>query len=227
MAVNGTDFIKTIPADKKPNIEKHSSRINAGYEYLKLGDLSTLVQDDSQGYLAVLSPYYFDGAATDTIVEEADIDTWLDVEIVIDENGTFDKRPELMQATGNVAFTGTGAAGSPIEINLEALTQQSYANFRASLSFNPEEDGGRLESRLLFTRHSGAVPSTQFPIEEVTLAMESGADVDYAAEPGLTFFVGDTIDTNAPGDAGSCRFQIKCDVPGVLSLRALTWYIQQ
>ena len=226
MAINNEHYIRTSPPSTIRN-EKRSRQANNMQEYLAIGNLSTLVQDDSQGYLALLSSFYFDGAATDTVIDENSLDDWVDVELTVDAQGTFDKRPELMRSTGNVAFTGTGAAGNPIELNLEALTINSYANFRASMSFNPEEDGGRLESRLLFTRHSGTIPNTQFPIEEVTLAMESGADIDYLAEPMLSFFVGDTIDTNAPGDAGKCRFQIKTDVPGTLSLRALTWYIQQ
>ena len=57
--------------------------------------------------------------------------------------------------------------------------------------------------------------------------MFNGANVDYVSEPMLSFFVGDTIDTNAAGDAGKCRFQIKSNVTGVLSLRALTWYINK
>ena len=215
---NSPDIIRT---------EKRSRQANNAQEYLSIGQLSSLVQEDSQGYFGLLAPFYFDGVATDTVIELEDVDTWYDVELVVDANGTFDYRPKLMKDTGNPAVTGTGAAGDPIEFSLEGLTLQSFANFRASMSFRPDEDGGRLESRLLFTRHEGAIPNTQFPIEEVSLAMESGADIDYIAEPMLSFFVGDTIDTDSPGNAGSCRFQIKTDVPGTLSLRALTWYIQQ
>ena len=93
------------------------------------------------------------------------------------------------------------------------------------MSFTPETDEGQLETRLLFNRHSGTTPSDDFVIEEVTLAMEQGADLEYPAEPMLSFFVGDTIDTNGPGDAGQCRFQVKATVEGVVKMRALTWYV--
>ena len=55
--------------------------------------------------------------------------------------------------------------------------------------------------------------------------MSQGADVDYPAEPLLTFFVGDTIDTNGVGDAGKCTFEVRSTVPGTVRMRALTWYI--
>ena len=95
------------------------------------------------------------------------------------------------------------------------------------MSFVPDEDEGQLETRLLFNRHSGATPSGDFSIEEVSLSMQGGADVPYTSEPMLSFFVGDTIDTNAVGDAGKCRFQVKSTVAGVLSMRALTWYLHK
>ena len=105
------------------------------------------------------------------------------------------------------------------------MDTHASANFRASMSFVPETDEGQLETRLLFERHSGTIPNDQFPIEEVSLSMEQGADIHYPAEPMLSFFVGDTIDTNGPGDAGSCKFQIKSSVEGTLHMRALTWYV--
>ena len=100
-------------------------------------------------------------------------------------------------------------------------------NFRASLTFEPDEDGGQLDARLDFQRHSGTTPSDNFPIEDVALTMTQGADIEYPGEPLLTFFVGDTIDTNGAGDAGQCKFQLRSTVPGTVRMRALTWYITQ
>ena len=111
--------------------------------------------------------------------------------------------------------------------SFEGLTQESSVQFRASMTFEPDEDEGQLEARLLFNRHSGTTPSDDFSIEDVALTMSQGADQEYPAEPLLTFFVGDTIDTNGPGDAGRCRFQIRSTVPGTVRMRALTWYISQ
>ena len=65
----------------------------------------------------------------------------------------------------------------------------------------PDEDEGALEAQLNFRRHSGTTPSEDFQIADVALSMSQGADIEYPAEPTLTFFVGDTIDTNGAGDA--------------------------
>ena len=108
---------------------------------------------------------------------------------------------------------------------LEGLSLTGHCLFRASMTFEPEEDGGQLEARLLFNRHSGTVPSDDFAIEDVALTMNQGTDTEYPAEPFLSFFVGDTIDTNGAGDSGKCKFQIRSNVNGTVRMRALTWYI--
>ena len=191
--------------------------------------LSTIVSQatlSTQGYYGLLTNFYFTGGqATDTTIGDADVNNWVDVEFTVDAAGQFDQRPLVMKEAFAGGHTGTGAAGDPVVFSLEGLDQHGHANFRASMSFLPEEDEGQLETRLLFSRHSGTTPSEDFSIEEVSLFMENGADVEYPAEPMLSFFVGDTIDTNAPGDAGTCRFQVKSTVAGVISMRALTWYI--
>ena len=180
----------------------------------------------TQGYYGLLTNFYFTGgAATTTTIDTDDIGQWVDVEFTVDSLGKFDQRPLAMKAANPGGHSGTGAAGDPIVFSMEGLDQHGHANFRASMSFVPETDEGQLETRLLFERHSGTTPSDQFPIEEVSLSMDQGADIHYPAEPMLSFFVGDTIDTNAPGDAGSCRFQVKSTVEGTLHMRALTWYV--
>ena len=183
--------------------------------------------DATQGYYALLSGFYFNGSATPTVIGENEVDQWVDVELVTDASGLFDNRPTIMKESNPNGHSGTGADGDPIIFSLEGLDMRAFANFRASMSFDPDEDEGQLEARLLFNRHSGTTPSDDFEIAEVTLAMQSGADRDYLAEPILSFFVGDTIDTNGVGDAGQCRFQIRSDVEGTLDLRALTWYINK
>ena len=192
--------------------------------------LSGIVQQatlSTQGYYGLLTNFYFTGgSSTTTTIDTEDVGYWKDVEFNLqDPGGLFDNRPLAMQEANANGHTGTGAAGDPIVFSLEGLDTHAFANFRASMSFVPETDEGQLETRLLFERHSGTVPNDQFPIEEVTLSMEQGADIHYPAEPMLSFFVGDTIDTNAPGDAGSCRFQVKSSVEGVVHMRALTWYL--
>ena len=174
----------------------------------------------------MLTGFYFGGTATETEITEDNVNTWVDVLIDTHPAGTFDYRPNAMKAADSAGITGDGSAGSPIVFNLEGLTIRSSANFRSSMSFEPDVDESILETRLLFNRHSGTTPSDDFAIEEVTLNMTQGADVEYAAEPMLSFFVGDTIDTNGVGDAGKCRFQVKASVEGTLRVRALTWYIQ-
>ena len=183
--------------------------------------------EDIQGYYSILTGFYFDGAPTETEIDENNVNQWVDVLIDADPQGTFDYRPTAMKDADPVGITGDGSAGNPVVFNLEGLDLHSAANFRSSMSFEPDTDESVLETRLLFNRHSGTTPSVDFPIEEVTLNMTQGADIEYAAEPMLSFFVGDTIDTNGPGDAGKCRFQIKSSVEGTLRMRALTWYIQK
>ena len=221
------DLIKTVVAASLPPNEPSSKLINDMYEYVSVTDLAGVSKDVLQGYYGLLSSFYFDGVATATEIALADTDTWIDVNLTVDAGGLFDNRPDAMKEANPIATTGVGTTADPFVFSLEGLTQTAFCNFRASMTFNPDEDGGKLESRLLFNRHSGTTPSSDFEIGEVTSSMESGADIEYASEPLLTFFVGDTIDTNAVGDAGLCRFQIKCDVPGTLNLRALTWYLNK
>jgi len=214
---NQYEFFKNVNLDGSGNLGMTVA--NA----MSLDDISAGVQ----GYYGLLSDFYFGGSATDTIIEEADINTWIDVELSINANGLFDNRPTSMKTAQTNGHTGSGSVGSPIIFDLEGLTIKSFANFRASMAFEPEEDEGQLESRLLFNRHSGTTPSEDFSIEEVSLSMQNGADVDYVTEPMLSFFMGDTIDTNGAGDAGKVRFQIKSNVAGTIKLRALTWYINK
>ena len=181
-----------------------------------------------QGYYSLLSNFYFTGGlATEKTILLADVDTWCDVELTVDAEGQFDYRPESMKTAVANGHTGTGANGSPLVFDLEGLSLSSFCSFRASMVFTPDEDEGQLETRILFNRHSGTTPSTDFSIEEVSLNMSNGADIAYPTEPTLTFFVGDTIDTNGAGDAGKLRFQVKSTVPGVISMRALTLYINK
>ena len=176
-----------------------------------------------QGYYARLSNFYFTGGvATETEIPVEDINTWIDPDLTLDAQGLFDFRPAAMKAALADPFDEpTG------QFSMEGLTTQSSVNFRASLTFEPDEDGGQLDARLDFQRHSGTTPSGNFPIEDVALTMTQGADIEYPGEPLLTFFVGDTIDTNAAGDAGKCKFQLRSTVPGTVRMRALTWYITQ
>ena len=180
-----------------------------------------------QGYYGLLTDFYFGGTATETVIDVDNVDTWVNVDIDISVAGLFDNRPQDMKDAQNIGHEGDGSASNPVVFKLEGLNLRSFANFRASMAFEPEDDEGQLESRLLFNRHSGTTPSEDFSIEEVSLSMFNGADVDYVSEPMLSFFIGDTIDTNEVGDAGKCKFQIKSNVTGIIKLRALTWYINK
>jgi len=200
-----------------------------GTEWVALSSTDTVndrVNEHSQGYLGLLSSFYFGGVATDTIIGEDDVDNFVDVELIVDANGVFDNRPTDMKEDAS-GYEGTGVAGDPYIFSLEGLDTTSFATFRVSMDFTPEEDEGQLESRILFDRHTGTSPSEQFSIEEVSLSMQQGADIPYTAEPLLSFFIGDSIDTNAAGDAGKVRFQIKSDVEGTLRVRALTLYVNK
>ena len=136
----------------------------------------------TQGYYGLLSPFYFAGTATETEITVDDVNTWVDVLLTTDVNGTFDKRPQAMKDAYAQGHEGDGTEGSPIIFSLEGLDINAFANFRASMSFEPDENEGELESRLLFNRHSGTI-SIDFAIEEVSLSMQNGADRDYVSEP--------------------------------------------
>ena len=179
----------------------------------------------SQGYIGILSPFYFDGVATDSEIVIEEVDTWMDVVMIIDPNGVSDQRPEDMKNAQAQGYSGTGALGDPIVFLLEGLVEKSFATLRSSLSFTPDEDGGRLDSRLFVERHIGA--GADFSINAAGLAMESGADEAYPHLISTQFFVGDTIDTNAAGDAGKVRFQIKSDVTGTVSMNEMALFIQK
>lgn len=181
----------------------------------------------TQGYYGVITAFYFDGSPTETVIDVDQVDQWVDVNFTVHAVegftlGEFDNRPLAMKqadATGWDEATGL--------FNLEGLETTAFCSFRASMTFEPEEDEGQLDARLEFQRHSGTTPSDPFPIEDVVATMSQGASIEYNVEPFLTFFVGDTIDTNGAGDAGKCKFQIKSSVAGIVRMRALTWYINK
>lgn len=180
------------------------------------------VFENIQGYLGLLSGYYFGGTATTMSVSVDDVDTYLDVPFDIHPSGTFDYRPQVMKDAQAVGYDSASGL-----FTLEGLDLSTFGAFRSSLSFDPDEDDGLLEGRILFQRHTGTSPSNDFEIASTITPMPNGAGTDYEAEPFLTFFVGDTIDTNGPGDAGTFKFQVRSNVPGILSTRALTLYINR
>ena len=224
---DGSELFPDNTESTANNNNAASTISNSTKEISSLEDIITQTALSVQGYYGILTDFYFDGDATETVLPVESVDTWIDVLIDVNANGTFDRRPVEMQEADAVGITGDGTSGNPIVFSLEGLDTNAFLNFRASVAFEPDEDEGQLESRLLFNRHSGTTPSNDFAIEEVSLSMFNGANVDYLSEPMLSFFVGDTIDTNGVGDAGKCKFQIKSNVAGTLKLRALTWYINK
>ena len=56
----------------------------------------------TQGYYGLLAPFYFDGTATETQIDSDDTNQWIDVQLNVDVNGLFDKRPLAMQEVQNV-----------------------------------------------------------------------------------------------------------------------------
>jgi hypothetical protein len=159
---------------------------------------------NEQGHYSLLSSIYFGGTATETLLTTEQTGQWIDVVLTIDPSGTFDFRPDEMKEQAPLGHIGTGALADPICFKLEGLTQQGSASLRVSMNFEPDEDEGRLDS----------------------VAMESGADILYPNSPDIQFFIGDTIDTNAPGDAGTVQFQIKSDVAGTVYINEMALFIQ-
>jgi len=197
------------------------------------GEVDT-IKDNIQGYLGLLSGVYFGdatGTSIDIPIEQVDI--WQDVVMTIQApvsgvhaGGISDQRIQAMRTAQPTGYAGDGTAGNPLVFLLEGLKESSSCNLRTSLTFEPDEDGGRLDSRLFLERHSAAQPSEDFPINAAGLAMESGADEVYPHLVNIQFFVGDTINTNGVGDAGKVRFQVKSDVAGTISMNEMALFIQ-
>ena len=178
----------------------------------------------SKGYFALVNDAFIDRSVDDTLttITSGDVDTWLDVNLTTTQ--TYDERPSEMTSATASGVTGAGTTADPFVFQLEGLTTASYGDFRANFKFNPDEDNGEISVRLMFHRHSGQTPET-FTIEDIAGSLAQGAEIDYALNPGLSFFIDDTIDTNAGKDAGSCCFQIKSSVPGELRMAGMAWYI--
>lgn len=193
---------------------------------LELAEVLAFSRENTQGHYALLSGVYFGGTSTTFSIPVEGVDTWTDIILSVDPAGTFDFRPDEMKDAQAVGHLGTGASGDPICFKLEGLTQNGHCSLRAVMRFDPDEDSGRLDNRLLFKRHSGTTPSEDFSIEESAISMESGANELYANTPNIQFFIGDTIDTNGPGDAGTVQFQVKSDVAGTVYVDEIALFIQ-
>tara|TARA_R110002167_G_scaffold16410_1_gene64204 strand:+ start:163 stop:906 length:744 start_codon:yes stop_codon:yes gene_type:complete len=192
----------------------------------ELLEVLELSKQNAQGYYGLLSAVYFNGAATSIDITNEQVNIWQDVVMTIHPQGKSDERVTTMKEANAVGHTGTGAEGDPIVFLLEGLQESSSCNIRTSLSFVPDEDGGRLDSRIFLERHSSATPSEDFAINAAGLAMESGADEEYPHLVNVQFFIGDTINTNGPGDAGKIRFQVKSDVAGTILMNEMALFIQ-
>ena len=184
------------------------------------------ITSQTQGYYGLLSAIYFNGLATSIDIPIEQIDIWQDVVMDIHPSGTSDERVTAMKEAQTIGHEGDGSVGNPIVFLLEGLQESSSCNLRTSLTFIPDEDGGRLDSRIFLERHSSATPSEDFPINAAGLAMESGADEEYPHLVNVQFFIGDTINTNGVGDAGKIRFQIKSDVAGTILMNEMALFIQ-
>lgn len=181
----------------------------------------------SQGHYALLSSAYYGGSGTTTEIVTEDTDVYQDLNFTVDGSGLYDHRIANMKSATAAGHTGAGTAVDPIVFDLEGLTVSSSCSFQAVFRFDPDEDGGRLDSRLCFTKNSvsGDSPPTEFFVEATSAAMESGADIDYAQSPVIKFIINEDITTHATGDAGSFRFQVRSDVAGTVTLDNLTLFI--
>ena len=191
---------------------------------IELQEVLDFARQNTQGYYGLLTDFYFSGTGTSVEITTADVDIWQDVVMTVDSLGVADERVSAMKDAQASGHSGTGAVGDPIVFLLEGLQASSACSLRTSLDFTPDEDGGRLDSRIYLERHAGA--GADFTIEAAGLALESGADEAYPNLVNIQFFIGDTIDTNAPGDAGKIRFQIKSDVAGTVNMKEMALFIQ-
>ena len=190
-----------------------------------IDDNSTNIVANEQGHYSLLSGLYFGGDATSSTISSEETGVWRDIQLTVDPFGEFDFRPDEMKEASAEGHTGDGGE-TPIVFKLHGLTEQGSASLRVSMTFEPDEDEGRLDSRLLFTRRAGSNPSEPFSIEANHVSMQSGADILYPNTPDVQFFIGNTIHTNAIGEAGTVQFQIKSDVPGTVFINEMALFIQ-
>lgn len=193
---------------------------------IELQEVLEFARQNTQGYYGLLSPFYFGGSGTSVEIPVEQVGIWQDVVMTVDAGGNADERVSAMKDANTVGHSGDGSVGNPIVFLLEGLQESSSCSLRTSLTFEPAEDDGRLDSRLYFERHSGATPSDDFTIEAAGLTMDSGADEGYPNLVNVQFFIGDTINTNGAGDAGKVKFQIKSDVAGTVFMNEMALFIQ-
>ena len=110
---------------------------------------------------------------------------------------------------------------------LEGLDASAFGAFRSSMTFDPDEDGGQVEARILFSRTTGSNPIDDFSIADTVLNADQGADTAYPIIPNISFFVGDTIETNGIGNGGKFKFQIKSTVPGTFTTKEFAFDINR
>jgi len=192
----------------------------------ELQEVLDFARQNTQGYYGLLSAFYFGGIGTEATITAEQVDVWQDVVMTVHPSGVADERVSPMKTAQAIGHSGDGSVGDPIVFLLEGLQESSSCSLRTSLDFTPDEDEGRLDARLYFDRHSAAVPSDDFQINASGLTMDAGANEDYPHIVNVQFFVGDTIDTNAAGDAGKVKFQIKSDVAGTVSMKEMALFIQ-
>ena len=203
---------------------------------LRIGTvLEEMVSDYSAqaGYIGLLSGAYFDGSATSVDIPVEQVDVWQDVVMTVQApsngvhlGGVVDQRFLSMKEANSAGYLGTGAEGDPLVFLLEGIETNSSCTFKTSLTFEPDEDGGRLDSRILFNKNSGAVFPEDFPIDAAGLAMESGADEEYPQIVNVQFFIGNASDIVRVGNASKFRFQVKSDVAGTVSMNKMALFIQ-
>lgn len=199
---------------------------------LRIGTvLEEIVKDYSAqaGYIGLLSAAYFDGSATSVDIPVEQVDVWQDVVMTIQApsngvhlGGVVDQRFLSMKEANSAGYLGTGAEGDPLVFLLEGIETNSSCTFKTSLTFEPDEDGGRLDSRILFNRFF----AEDFPIDAAGLAMESGADEEYPQIVNVQFFIGNASDIVRVGNASKFRFQVKSDVAGTVSINKMALFIQ-
>lgn len=192
--------------------------------------LSDEITTNVQGYYSLLTDAYYGGNGTTMSIDINDVDIWQDVKLDIyssaSVSGISDQRPTVMvqaQPQGYEIYSGSNI----FKFHLEGLDASAFGAFRSSMTFDPDEDGGQVEARILFSRTTGSNPINDFSIADTVLNADQGADTDYPIIPNISFFVGDTIETKGIGNGGKFRFQIKSTVPGTFTTKEFAFDINR
>lgn len=208
-----TDFTELVGIESNSNAKITKAALKTA---LGIDDIETSVQEEIQGYFAVISNYYSGDAAvaaSNPVIELVE-DVW--TKCAITPLLTLDETPNDMKAIG-IFDAATNS------FSLAGLDAGSSIIMRTLIRLRPDVDEGAAALRLNFTTNAGA----NFNIESQLFNMTQGADKDYQDESIITAFAGSNLAGLTKETAGSFVVEVNSSVDTDLEVLAFTLYINK